>query len=134
MGVFRLNALRTIDESPWTRNWDHLAPVPKLSRASLKIQKISIPVPAKDRIRQWNIVPGDRIRIRGDKGGSIREVFGVNKYNNLVYFKASQVRTSFGFSCMLCRLFCIAQISEKNLDPRKDLRNQKYRIQNANYT
>lgn len=100
MRVFRFQALRTIDESPWTRHWGHMAPMPKLNRKSLKHQQL-FPVPVKDRIRQWNIVPGDRIRIRGDKGG-IREVFGVNKYTNSVYFLASRVRTIFRFSCLPC--------------------------------
>lgn len=90
---FRLQVLNKIEESPWTRSWDHLHPLPKSILSRLRTQKSPIPVPAKDRIKQWNIVPGDRVCIRGDETGSIREVFGVNKYRNLVYLKGRYVRS-----------------------------------------
>ncbi|KAF8579052.1 hypothetical protein K439DRAFT_1648585 [Ramaria rubella] len=96
MGILRLppsqrplHLLRNIEESPWTRNWDHLLPLHwGIYKKRTKIEKnIPAPVPVKDRIRQWNIVPGDRIRVHGDGEGSIREVFGINRVRNLVYLK-----------------------------------------------
>ena len=48
-----------------------------------------------DRIKWWNIVPGDRVRIiRGPYKDSSRivEVLSVNKYRNLVMFKDLSVR------------------------------------------
>ncbi|KAF8509438.1 hypothetical protein BU17DRAFT_56111 [Hysterangium stoloniferum] len=46
-------------------------------------------VDVKDRIKQWNIIPGDIIRTRGGSD-HLQEVFGVNKFKNLVYLKGSQ--------------------------------------------
>jgi hypothetical protein len=42
-------------------------------------------VAPKDRIKFWNIVPGDNIRLRGDSSSKIREVVKINKLDNSVY-------------------------------------------------
>ncbi|KAL4241345.1 hypothetical protein ABKN59_000165 [Abortiporus biennis] len=42
----------------------------------------------KDRIKWWNIVPGDQIRLLGDPEGTIHEVQRVNKLTNRVLVKA----------------------------------------------
>ncbi|KAI0091957.1 hypothetical protein BDY19DRAFT_884629 [Irpex rosettiformis] len=42
-------------------------------------------VKPKDRIKWWNIVPGDQVRIRGED--ELREVQAVNKLRNMVYLR-----------------------------------------------
>jgi hypothetical protein len=42
-------------------------------------------VAPKDRIKFWNIVPGDKIRLLGDSTQKIHEVFRVNKLDNTVH-------------------------------------------------
>ena len=50
----------------------------------------------KDRIKWWNVVPGDQVRILADKSSPVREVLGVNKVTNRVYLKSDKkVRFSF---------------------------------------
>jgi len=46
-------------------------------------------VRVKDRIKFWNVVPGDRIRIRGDSRNTIHEVLSINKFTNRVYLKGT---------------------------------------------
>lgn len=59
-----------------------------LENASKKV------VPVKDRIKYWNIVPGDQIRLLGRRRGGRRdenevlhEVVAVNKFRNRVYVR-----------------------------------------------
>jgi hypothetical protein len=50
--------------SPITRSFRHLIPGPRAPAwRSRLMRKEPTPVPAKDRIRQWNIVPGDKVRV-----------------------------------------------------------------------
>jgi len=86
-----IRILNKIEESPWTRNWQHLTPLRRQKPTRMSPAQAPTPVPVKDRIRQWNIIPGDRIRIRGDKESVIQEVLGINRYRNLVFLKARQV-------------------------------------------
>lgn len=89
-----IRALNAIDESPWTRNWNHLSPVHKGAWRPARhgfAPRAPQPVPVRDRIRQWNIVAGDRIRVRGDRTGGTQEVLGINRFRNLVFLKARQV-------------------------------------------
>ncbi|KAI0347063.1 hypothetical protein BDW22DRAFT_1367342 [Trametopsis cervina] len=44
-------------------------------------------VKPKDRIKWWNIVPGDQVRLRGDTENVLREVQSVNKLTNTVYLR-----------------------------------------------
>lgn len=69
-------------------------------------------VKPKDRIKWWNIVPGDQIRIRGDKEGALREVQSVNKITNMVYLRrgteaddAAQMSRGEGVHYSECQLF-----------------------------
>lgn len=41
----------------------------------------------KDRIKHWNIVPGDFVKIRGETNGPVHEVHRVNKLSNRVILK-----------------------------------------------
>ena len=54
----------------------------------------------KDRIKYWNIVPGDQVRIRGEQGKSIYEVMSINKLSN-------QVRLKVPLSVSTCHSFCV---------------------------
>lgn len=40
-----------------------------------------------DRIKYWNIVPGDTIADRNDPSKQLREVLGINKLSNKVFLK-----------------------------------------------
>ena len=96
-----------IEESPWTYNWHHLVPISHSYLSRLKKQNNTLPIRPKDRIKQWNIVPGDRVRVRGEEAGSIRQVFGINRYNNFVYLKGLHVRAIHDFSCSFCRFLTL---------------------------
>ncbi|TFK43276.1 hypothetical protein BDQ12DRAFT_674687 [Crucibulum laeve] len=74
--------------SPWTTNMRHLLPIPKqwLRRSSPKDPVIKSVRP-KDRIKYWNIVPGDQIRLLGDKKNAIHEVLSINRISNRVFVK-----------------------------------------------
>ena len=41
----------------------------------------------KDRIKYWNIVPGDQVRIRGEESKTIYEVMSINKLSNQIRLK-----------------------------------------------
>lgn len=41
----------------------------------------------KDRIKYWNIVPGDQVRIRGEESKTIYEVLSINRLSNQVRLK-----------------------------------------------
>ena len=48
------------------------------------------PVKPKDRIKWWNIVPGDQVRIMAEKAGRVREVKGLNKFANRVFVEGDR--------------------------------------------
>jgi len=41
----------------------------------------------KDRIKYWNVVPGDQIRLLGDKKNTLHEVLSINRISNRVFVK-----------------------------------------------
>lgn len=77
---------------PWTTNFNHMRRVPRHLKA-LKhqhesfdpTQKISSHIP-KDRIKFWNVVPGDYVRVRGRYGNKLREVYKIRRLENIVEF------------------------------------------------
>ncbi|KAI0637768.1 hypothetical protein C8Q77DRAFT_1153484 [Trametes polyzona] len=73
----------------FTRNFRHLLPVPRFLVRGPMLPGQSRPkdTKPKDRIKYWNIVPGDFVRLRGDTKGTIHEVFKVNKLTNRVLLK-----------------------------------------------
>jgi hypothetical protein len=77
-----------ITSNPWTKDFRHLQPFPLsyLKRYSFKDNLVKASKP-KDRIKYWNIVPGDQVRILGDKDDKILEVAKINKLSNRVYLK-----------------------------------------------
>lgn len=87
---------------PWTTNFRHLLPIPKkwMKRSSQRDPAIKSVRP-KDRIKYWNIVPGDQIRVLGESSNSLHEVLSINRISNRVFVKgAVNVSTSkVSFSC-----------------------------------
>jgi len=92
----QLSVISKIQRYPWTKSFLHLSELPRSERKAVYKDpksrgKYDGIVAVKDRIKQWNIIPGDLVRIKGE-GNKLREVFGVNKFKNLVYIKTSLVR------------------------------------------
>ncbi|KIJ20107.1 hypothetical protein PAXINDRAFT_166253 [Paxillus involutus ATCC 200175] len=87
MSVSRSQIQKAATRFPWTKNFRHLLPVPKhwLDRQSFYDPGLKV-VPVKDRIKYWNVVPGDQIRIRGE-GSKLHEVMSINRFSNRVYLK-----------------------------------------------
>jgi len=85
-----------ITSNPWTKDFRHLQafPIGFLKRYSFRDILVKAAKP-RDRIKYWNIVPGDRVKVIGDKEGKILEVAKINKLSNRVYLKGvtSNVRT-----------------------------------------
>ncbi|GJE84695.1 hypothetical protein PsYK624_007710 [Phanerochaete sordida] len=79
--------------TPYTRDLRHVtAVVPRL----WKKQRFSFYEPKykdvkpKDRIKWWNIVPGDEVRLRGDPEGMVRQVSSVNRFTNRVFLRTEK--------------------------------------------
>ena len=91
-----------ITSNPWTKDFRHLEafPISYLKRESFKDMLIKAVKP-HDRIKYWNIVPGDRVRIIGDKGGQVLEVAKINKLSNRVYLKGSSANVRRGVLALL---------------------------------
>ncbi|KAG6831867.1 hypothetical protein H0H92_006984 [Tricholoma furcatifolium] len=72
----------------WTKHFRHLLPIPKtfLKRTSIRDPVIKSVRP-RDRIKYWNIVPGDQIRLLGDKNNTLHEVLSINRFSNRVFVK-----------------------------------------------
>ncbi|KAH9007129.1 hypothetical protein EDB86DRAFT_2870141 [Lactarius hatsudake] len=107
-----------ITSSPWTKDFFHLQPFPlhHLKRYTFGDILVKAAKP-KDRIKYWNIVPGDRVRIIGDKEGKLLEVAKVNKLSNRVYLKGATAKTEGGLQNVhysRCQLF----IGEFEFPPR----------------
>ncbi|KAI9448342.1 hypothetical protein H4582DRAFT_2107679 [Lactarius indigo] len=98
-----------ITSSPWTKDFFHLQPFPlsHLKRYSFEDILVKAAKP-KDRIKYWNIVPGDRVRIIGDKEGKLLEVAKINKLSNRVFLKGAAAKTEGGLKNVhysRCQLF-----------------------------
>jgi hypothetical protein len=88
MSLSRLQVLRATTTSPWTKDFRHMGPIPRhwMRRKTTQDPYIKA-VPPKQRIKFWNIVPGDQIRVKGDPEGAIHEVLSVNRISNRVFLK-----------------------------------------------
>jgi hypothetical protein len=86
----RRQALNAATSKPWTTNFRHLLPLPKkwLKRSSTRDPVIKAARP-NDRIKWWNIVPGDQIRLLGDKSNTLHEVLSINRLSNRVFVKGA---------------------------------------------
>jgi len=100
---------------PWTTNFKHLLPIPRkwLKRTSIRDPVIKAARP-DDRIKYWNIVPGDQIRLLGDKSNTLHEVLSINRISNRVFVKGTanvgeessgKIPTSKNFHYSRCQLF-----------------------------
>ncbi|TFY78212.1 hypothetical protein EWM64_g5797 [Hericium alpestre] len=103
---------------PWTKDFRHLQPVPRYwtRRISWDEPNVKVVKP-KDRIKYWNIVPGDQVRIRGDVTGKVLEVSMINKLTNRVHLKGSgQGARILNVHYSRCQLF----IGNHELPPKGD--------------
>ena len=84
----RRTALNATTKNPALCNFNHLRSIPRawLIRRSKTDPKLKS-VRATDRIKFWNIVPGDQIRLRGDEDNTIHEVLSINRLSNRVFLK-----------------------------------------------
>lgn len=105
MSLTRAQVQRATTISPWTRDFRHLLPVPRhFQNRQTWFDPVTKAVRVKDRIKFWNVVPGDQISIRGDARKTIHEVLSINKFTNRVYLKgANLVR---GLLCSTSILQC----------------------------
>ena len=83
----RRTAVNATTKNPALCNFNHLRSIPRawLIRRSKYDPKLKS-VRAADRIKFWNIVPGDRIRLR-DGDSTIHEVLSINRLSNRVFLK-----------------------------------------------
>jgi len=111
----RRAVIGAVTNIPWTTNFRHLLPIPKkwLKRLSQRDPAIKS-VRSKDRIKYWNIVPGDQIRVLGEKSNSLHEVLSINRISNRVFVKGAvnskagetdRVRSNKNYHYSRCQLF-----------------------------
>ena len=80
-----LNASTTY---PWTKDLRHLAHIPRFwLRRKVAREPYIKSVATRDRIKWWNIVPGDQIRLLGDKSNTMYDVYGINRISNRVFVR-----------------------------------------------
>lgn len=86
------NALNATTKLGVTTHFNHLRSIPRawLIRRSKHDPKLKSVRPA-DRIKWWNIVPGDQIRLRGDPDSTLHEVLSINRLSNRVFLKNTGV-------------------------------------------
>ncbi|KAJ7477084.1 hypothetical protein B0H11DRAFT_2029613 [Mycena galericulata] len=98
---------------PWTTNFNHMRRIPRKLRNSSASdsfdpdEKDRIIIP-RERVKFWNVVPGDRVRVRGRYGNNLREVFRIRRLENLVEFNlpSDSPDTSYpAYSYASCQLY-----------------------------
>lgn len=80
--------------TPWTRDLRHVtAVIPRLWNKSRQtwLEPKFKDVKPKERIKWWNIVPGDSVRVLGDPDGLVQQVHAINKFSNRVFLKRQNV-------------------------------------------
>jgi hypothetical protein len=81
----RIELLKAWAASPYTFNFRHLLPTNKRHTQRLSfLEPKKKTIRPQDRIKYWNIVPGDQVRIIGQPERTIYEVLAINKLRNLV--------------------------------------------------
>ena len=74
--------------SPYTKTLRHLLPYNRHWERRMTFRDpIVKSAKPKDRIKYWNIVPGDQVRIRGEESKTLYEVMSINKLSNQVRLK-----------------------------------------------
>jgi hypothetical protein len=108
----RHSVFNAVTTNPWTKDFRHLLAFPR--HWARRVTRHDAPVKSvapRDRIKWWNIVPGDQIRLLGDKEGVIREVISVNRLSNRVFVKGGGATTDVqnsnkkNFHYSRCQLF-----------------------------
>ncbi|KAJ7179465.1 hypothetical protein C8R46DRAFT_1073842 [Mycena filopes] len=97
--------------NPWTTSFNHMRRVPRHLNAGLKhhfdsfnpTEKLGVTI-SKPRIKFWNIVPGDQVRIRGRAGNQLRLVWRIHRLENTVEFPTENDTSSI-YSYARCQLF-----------------------------
>jgi hypothetical protein len=68
-----------------------MKPIPRHWTKRMTFKDPSVkPINPQDRIKYWNIVPGDQISLLGDRNKALHEVLSINKLTNRVYLKGAQ--------------------------------------------
>ena len=90
MHLTKAQVLKATTNSPFTRDFRHLLAFPRhwRKRDSFHAQVVKSVRP-KDRIKYWNIVPGDSIADRKDPSKKLQEVLSINKLSNRVFLKGT---------------------------------------------
>jgi hypothetical protein len=84
----RNEVLQAWTASPYTKSFRHLLPYSRHRERRMTFRDPIIKsAKPKDRIKYWNIVPGDQVRIHGEESKTIYEVMSVNKLSNQVRLK-----------------------------------------------
>ncbi|KAF8192531.1 hypothetical protein BJ912DRAFT_962282 [Pholiota molesta] len=130
-------ALSATTQNPALTNFNHLRRIPRawLIRRSKHDPKLKSVRPA-DRIKWWNIVPGDQIRLRGDKEATIHEVLSINRLSNRVFLKntaaapkdASQPPPTKNYHYSRCQLYVGEYMAPPKEDPTGPAKLQPYYV------
>ena len=101
----RNEVLQAWTASPYTKSFRHLLPYNRHweRRMTFRDPIIKSAKP-KDRIKYWNIVPGDQVRIRGEESKTIYEVMSINKLRNQVRLKVPSSVS--GNCCITISILC----------------------------
>jgi hypothetical protein len=91
-----IDAYRSTTTNPWTTNFDHMLPTPKSWSHKFRPGQHPVnAVPLKERIKYWNIVPGDQIVITGRPVSEVHEVMSIDRLSNRVFLRETlNVRTA----------------------------------------
>ena len=92
MHFTKAQVLKATTNSPFTRDFKHLLSFPRhwRIRETFQEQKVKSVRP-RDRIKYWNIVPGDTIADRRDRSRKLHEVLSINKLSNRVFLKSDGI-------------------------------------------
>jgi hypothetical protein len=86
--IMLINAYRSTTTSPWMSNFDHLLPAPRAWFTRYKRQTPPVKaVPTTQRIKFWNIVPGDQVVIKGRPATEVHDVMSINRLSNRVFLR-----------------------------------------------
>ena len=91
--------------SPYTKSFRHLLPYNRHweRRMTFRDPIIKSAKP-KDRIKYWNLVPGDQVRIRGEESKTIYEVLSINKLSNQIRLKVPSSVSILHHACIFMLL------------------------------
>ncbi|PCH41177.1 hypothetical protein WOLCODRAFT_24546 [Wolfiporia cocos MD-104 SS10] len=95
LGWTRMQVRDAFTSSPWTRDFRHLNAIPRpWTKRTSWYDHVPKIVKPHDRIKYWNIVPGDQVRLLGDREGTIYQVNMINRLANRVLLRMEQDRMS----------------------------------------